>query len=1017
MEAIKRFILDLQLTQSQIAVEATQGDTAREWHISFSDGGNEYILPAGTRAEIDIKRPSQTFINTDCDILNNRTVVYKFYKNDITRDTANVVGVHTCNITLYDVNGEVIASPKFTFIVRKKNVSDDDKEYTDEQRSYHQSIVIAENARKNAEDARVVAENARATSEANRVIAEQARVTAESLRVGAENLRVATIRDLNEKVERGDFKGDTGADGSDGFSPTVNVEELSGGLGYKITITDINGDKSFFVYNGKTGEAGTVARYTVDMELDNSTYKLKLMLTDEVGNVVSEDTVDFPIEEMVVGADEKNGTITLTLKNGNTTSFYIGDLVDGLVSQKDFDAWKNAVPTITTTQVTDGYKVTFTDKNGSKEIVLKNGAKGDPGTPGTPGTPGADGKDYVLTDTDKDEIADKVAGRVKGEAIIDVVELPSEDVDTKRFYRVPVGTFFHGKTKNDWTCIVVDTLPDDALPVTTDMVNVTLYYDMSSGNAQGYANDMLSGAFGIPVGWYPMEVVCQLMGTTWNGIVFDESDVPEEDSYSNKITLLILTKLYQATDNNGVIDFDDVGGSVGWKGNGYGAEVFNSLFNEAKGVCSHAEGFCTVAEGENSHAEGCETGAEGNFSHAEGRFTVARGDYQHAQGCYNIPDDEHKYAHIIGNGFDGTPSNAHTIDWQGNGWFAGTIKVGGTGQDDENAKEVATKEYVNLKTPQLVAGDNLEAEYDEDEHTLTVKLKNGVYLKGNYPLSLSRKTTEHQGVAYIVPPALADGTMNLYIPSKSGTIALLQDLEGFEDRKDGLSTYLYNGVFDTTSLSWFEPEANPTIDISDINIPTGRTLQVGDLLIDTVGTVAYVHYIYLNTVEYVVKMSLNGGGSSSGGGSAEAVSKIGTWTVVDDPVIPVSELPLKFTSNGGEYTYIGTGTTGPDQWGIRNLRYCNGDTNENVMVYTNNPSESYGITHGWSNEAYKTITITEEPTNRHVIDWLENNTDAPRGKDTCLLPSFNVSNEGQFLRIVNGVPEWVTITSAEGSGF
>ena len=688
MEAIKRFILDLQLTQSQIAVEATQGDTAREWHISFSDGGNEYILPAGTRAEIDIKRPSQTFINTDCDILNNRTVVYKFYKNDITRDTANVVGVHTCNITLYDVNGEVIASPKFTFIVRKKNVSDDDKEYTDEQRSYHQSIVIAENARKNAEDARVVAENARATSEANRVIAEQARVTAESLRVGAENLRVATIRDLNEKVERGDFKGDTGADGSDGFSPTVNVEELSSGLGYKITITDINGDKSFFVYNGKTGEAGTVARYTVDMELNNSTYKLKLMLKDEAGNVVSEDTVDFPIEEMVVGADEKNGTITLTLKNGNTTSFYIGDLVDGLVSQKDFDAWKNAVPTITTTQVTDGYKVTFTDKNGSKEIVLKNGAKGDPGTPGTPGTPGADGKDYVLTDTDKDEIADKVAGRVKGEAIIDVAELPSEDVDTKRFYRVPVGTFFHGNTKNDWTCIVVDTLPDDALPV-TDMVNVTLYYDLSSGNAQGYANDMLSGAFGIPVGWYPMEVVCQFMDITWNGIVFDEEDILEAG-----ISLLIETELYQATNNNGVIDFDNIGGSVGWVGTGYGAEVFNRKNNTANGEYSHAEGVDTSAMGDVSHAEGATSTAYGDASHAEGRGTIARGDAQHTQGRFNKEDYEGRYAHIVGNGESGNRSNAHTIDWQGNGWFAGKIKVGGTGQDDENAKEVATTDTV-----------------------------------------------------------------------------------------------------------------------------------------------------------------------------------------------------------------------------------------------------------------------------------------------------------------------------------
>ena len=274
--------------------------------------------------------------------------------------------------------------------------------------------------------------------------------------------------------------------------------------------------------------------------------------------------------------------------------------------------------------------------------------------------------------------------------------------------------------------------------------------------------------------------------------------------------------------------------------------------NTAGGDASHVEGTTCIAEGASSHAEGQYTKALGHSSHSEGQGTIAHGFGQHVQGKNNIQDTEEKYAHIVGNGDTiNDPSNAHTIDWHGNGWFAGKIKVGGTGQDDENAKEVATKEYVDSKF----------------------------------------------------------------------------------------------------------------------------------------------------------------------GESAEEVSKIGTWTVVDDPVVPVSELPLKFTSNGGEYTYIGIGSTGPDQWGIRNLRYCNGDANVDVVVYTNNPSESYGITHGWSNEAYKTITITEEPTNRHVIDWLENNTDAPRGKDACLLPSFNASNEGQFLRIVNGIPEWGTITSAEGSEF
>jgi hypothetical protein len=43
---------------------------------------------------------------------------------------------------------------------------------------------------------------------------------------------------------------------------------------------------------------------------------------------------------------------------------------------------------------------------------------------------------------------------------------------------------------------------------------------------------------------------------------------------------------------------------------------------------------------------------------------------------------------MVGNGKYGNPSNAHTLDWDGNAWFAGNIYVGGTGQDDPNAKTI-----------------------------------------------------------------------------------------------------------------------------------------------------------------------------------------------------------------------------------------------------------------------------------------------------------------------------------------
>ena len=104
----------------------------------------------------------------------------------------------------------------------------------------------------------------------------------------------------------------------------------------------------------------------------------------------------------------------------------------------------------------------------------------------------------------------------------------------------------------------------------------------------------------------------------------------------------------------------------------------------ASGPQSHAEGSDTIASGTASHTEGDVTSAVGYASHAEGFYTKASGNYSHAQGKYNIEDTQHKYAHIVGNGGYNEPSNAHTLDWDGNAWFAGDVYVGGESQDDGN---------------------------------------------------------------------------------------------------------------------------------------------------------------------------------------------------------------------------------------------------------------------------------------------------------------------------------------------
>ena len=115
----------------------------------------------------------------------------------------------------------------------------------------------------------------------------------------------------------------------------------------------------------------------------------------------------------------------------------------------------------------------------------------------------------------------------------------------------------------------------------------------------------------------------------------------------------------------------------------------------ASGESSHAEGYHTKALGYYSHAEGAYTEVSGSYSHADGYQIKASGHFQHVQGKYNIEDTTS--AHIVGNGSISVRSNAHTLDWQGNAWFAGDVYTGSTSgtNKDGGSKKLATEEYVN----------------------------------------------------------------------------------------------------------------------------------------------------------------------------------------------------------------------------------------------------------------------------------------------------------------------------------
>ena len=153
------------------------------------------------------------------------------------------------------------------------------------------------------------------------------------------------------------------------------------------------------------------------------------------------------------------------------------------------------------------------------------------------------------------------------------------------------------------------------------------------------------------------------------------------------------------------------GSESGAAGDSSHAEGYNTA---SDGDNSHAEGYNTQASGKNSHVEGEGTHAVGENSHTGGYYTTAFGDGQYVIGRYNLPDEtafvkntwegidsEETYytknnngtfelvsyprvedaltyyigrpgsaekAFIIGNGDfnNNNPSNALTVDWNGN---------------------------------------------------------------------------------------------------------------------------------------------------------------------------------------------------------------------------------------------------------------------------------------------------------------------------------------------------------------
>ena len=163
-------------------------------------------------------------------------------------------------------------------------------------------------------------------------------------------------------------KGDKGDKGADGVSPTITTDKTANG--HKITITDINGERTVEVSNGEQGIQG---------------------IQGVQGPKGDKGDKGDPGEQGAQGLQGEKG------EPGERGTK--GDKGDAGVS-----------PTASITQITGGNRITITDVNGSHSADVLDGAKGEPGEKGADGAAGytpVKGTDYY-TEADKSEMVQRV---------------------------------------------------------------------------------------------------------------------------------------------------------------------------------------------------------------------------------------------------------------------------------------------------------------------------------------------------------------------------------------------------------------------------------------------------------------------------------------------------------------------------------------------------------------------------------------------------------------------------------
>ena len=361
----------------------------------------------------------------------------------------------------------------------------------------------------------------------------------------------------------------------------------------------------------------------------------------------------------------------------------------------------------------------------------------------------------------------------------------------------------------------------------------------------------------------------------------------------------------------------------------------------ASGAQSHAEGSGTTASGQYSHAEGVSTTASGTGSHAEGGGTIAASNVQHVQGQYNIEDNQNTYLDIVGNGSSASArSNAYTLDWSGNGVYAGKVTVGAA---PTNNMDLTTKQYVDTAIAGIssddtkvtqTATDSSSGEYELlfsstadniDRTEGARKTKCLTYIPQNQVLSVNNVTNPANDYIYL--RADATGPRLGIFNNGSQTISLSKNditLYGSGNTWDGTNTSLKDAIAAAgqssggTNTSFYDIIECTVSQLNSSNLPMywhNPSVKYNGTTILTPTATELATLINASSKPVLLKVNIS---------DTSSRTTVGGWDV------PASSLyfPLQSCHVGIPMTQITFGTTGATE--DHSLYYLQFDIHDNL---------------------------------------------------------------------------------------